>query len=75
MTADLEPRRNADGVPVMTNGLPNPTGVGRYCAPRRCYCGRCPVWTPIPPPNYANAIRQLAEAERGSSGRKPRKDW
>lgn len=57
------------------NGLPNPTGTGRYCAPKRCYCGRCPWWTPSLPPNYSAALRALAEAERGKTGRKPRKDW
>lgn len=26
---------------TMVNGQPNPTGVGPYCAPDRCYCGGC----------------------------------
>lgn len=48
--------------PVMANGQPNPTGTGRYCPPRICWCGECPWWTPAPPPNYAAAIAKLAEA-------------
>jgi hypothetical protein len=33
----------------------DPNGVGRYCAPLRCYCGSCPWWRPAPEPNYAAA--------------------
>lgn len=53
--------RDADGVPVMVNGLRNPTGAGRYCPPRICYCGRCPWWTPPPGIDYTSAITRLAK--------------
>lgn len=46
---------------LMANGRPNPTGTGRYCPPKVCWCGRCAWWTPAPPPNYAAAIAKLAE--------------
>lgn len=61
MTARHEPRRNADGVPVMQNGQPNPTGTGRYCPPAVCYCGGCSWWRPAPTPNYDAARAALAE--------------
>lgn len=44
----------------------DPAGVGRYCAPARCYCGHCPWWTPAPPVNYAAAITKLAEQTRAA---------
>lgn len=44
----------------------DPRGVGRYCAPTRCYCGHCPWWSPAPEPNYAAALAQLATSGRGS---------
>lgn len=37
----------------------DPRGSGRYCAPRRCYCGHCPWWAPRPPINYAAALARL----------------
>lgn len=43
----------------------DPRGSGRYCAPRRCYCGHCPWWTPQPPVNYDAAIARLADQPRG----------
>ncbi len=58
-----EPRRDANGVPLMTNGKPNPTGTGRYCAPLRCYCGRCPWWRPLPRIDWARVKHELREAE------------
>lgn len=42
--------------PLMRDGQPNPTGTGRYCAPRRCYCGGCP--------GYAEQ-RRAADAQYG----------
>ena len=56
--------------PVMLNGLPNPTGRGRYCLTRRCYCGSCAWWTPLPEPDYT---RLRAAAERASA--KQRRSW
>lgn len=55
-------------VPLMQNGQPNPTGTGRYCPPRVCYCGGgCPWWTPIPEPTVpAGRGRQQAEQQRRS---------
>jgi hypothetical protein len=44
----------------MANGEPNPTGTGRYCPPRVCYCGGCPWWTQAPAPDYER-VRQAAE--------------
>lgn len=73
-----EPRR-AD-VPLMTNGRPNPTGRGRYCAPNRCYCGDCPSWSPLPPIDWDRVKRDLREAERRKREKRQqfvptRKDW
>ncbi len=72
MTAVLEPRRNADGVPVMVDGRPNPTGTGRYCLPPpgTCYCGGCPHHTPALRPNYRAAIEALHGREYRDKERK-----
>lgn len=45
----------------------DPRGVGRYCAPLRCYCGNCPWWQPAPPVNYAAAIAKLTEQTHGGA--------
>lgn len=35
----------ATTLPRSWRGAPEPDSQ-RYCAPLRCYCGRCPSWTP-----------------------------
>jgi hypothetical protein len=56
--------------PLMANGKPNPTGTGRYCAPRACYCGRHPSYRPLPEPDYT---RLVAAAERAA--KKQQRAW
>lgn len=56
-------QRDADGVPLMANGQPNPTGTGRYCPPAVCWCTGCAHWTPAPPINYASAVTRLQRAQ------------
>lgn len=58
-----QPRTDAAGNPVMANGEPNPTGRGPYCAPLRCYCGRCPSWHERPPVDYRAAVARLQRVE------------
>lgn len=47
---------------LMVNGEPNPTGTGRYCPPKICYCGTCPWWAPPPPVEYEAAIARATKA-------------
>jgi hypothetical protein len=54
----------------MANGQPNPTGTGRYCPPRICWCGDCAWYVPIPEPDYT---RLREAAERASA--KQRRSW
>lgn len=65
-------------VPTMTNGEPNPTGTGRYCPPKVCYCGSCPWWTPAPVPDYSkvpgSSTYRGDRQQRGSSSWDDRKD-
>lgn len=56
--------------PIMVNGQPNPTGTGRYCPPKACYCGKCAWWRPIPAPDYT---RLAAAADKASAAQ--RRSW
>lgn len=60
----------SDNGPVMVDGRPNPTGTGRYCPPRLCWCGGCAWWTPNPAPDYT---RLIAAAEKATA--KQRRTW
>lgn len=55
--------------PAALTGQPEPDSA-RYCAPARCYCGRCPAWTDHP--TYADGatvidIRAIASGKRRAS--------
>lgn len=43
--AECEPSRHQPG-----GDRYRPEAPGRYCAPNRCYCGRCPSWVPVAAP-------------------------
>lgn len=66
-TAEPAPTPAEAGCPCTTGGRSgtpspcDPTGSGRYCPPRACYCGHCPWWTPAPPVDYAAARRSLGK--------------
>lgn len=55
--------------PAARRGHPEPDAA-RYCAPLRCYCGRCPGWTPDTthfPGETVLDIRAVASGKRRSS--------
>jgi len=62
----------------MANGEPNPTGTGRYCPPRICWCCSCAWWTPIPEPEYArlrDAAEKASAAQRRSWAQRDETTW
>lgn len=57
--------RCPDHTPAKRAGHPEPDAA-RYCAPRRCYCGRCDSWQRPPDPITATVvdIRAVASGKR-----------
>ena len=58
--------RCPEHTPAALAGDPEP-GAGRYCAPKRCYCGECPWWTETTP--YADGqtavdVQAIASGKR-----------
>ncbi|MFI6813747.1 hypothetical protein ACIBG7_15105 [Nonomuraea sp. NPDC050328] len=56
--------------PAALAGQPEPTG--QYCAPKRCYCGDCPWWTPVNhypglSDSWVTDARAIASGKRRSS--------
>ncbi|MEU4234161.1 hypothetical protein AB0F17_58645 [Nonomuraea sp. NPDC026600] len=62
--------RCASHTPAALTGQPEPSG--QYCAPKRCYCGNCPWWTPYNPypvtsDSWVTDARAIASGKRRSS--------
>ena len=63
---ETETRLYAAGPRCAEHGWPEP--AGRYCAPRRCYCGNCPSWTPVTP--YTPSEHTILDDRAIASGRR-----
>lgn len=62
--AAVDTRRDGEGTPLMANGQPNPTGVGRYCLTTgTCHCGRCDHYYPPPLVDAAPIIARLQRTQ------------
>lgn len=60
--------RCASHTPAKRAGLPEPDSA-RYCAPARCYCGKCPSWTEQPA--YTDNLQRLTvDARAVASGKR-----
>jgi hypothetical protein len=49
------------GLPECSSSCHAGAGVGRYCAPARCYCGGCPSHVPVERSAGPVTVDQLAE--------------
>lgn len=61
-------------LPVMANGRPNPTGTGRYCPPKVCYCRGCSWWAPAPQMGYSPSVASSG-AQRRSWAQRTEPTW